>query len=949
MCASAIFAAHFVLATVACPLAAADDNTLPLSRRIDAHLTPVSGITPPRCSDAEYLRRVSLDLTGQPPTADQVRTFLSDTAPDKRRQLVTKLVRSPHFARHITHRLDVMLMERRANKQVKQDDWRAWLLKRVQENRPYNQIAREILAADGVDPQARPAARFYLDRDSEPNLIARDIGRIFFGRDLQCAQCHDHPLIDDYLQSDYHGLLAFTAPGYAVSVKQGKANVSVYAEKAGGDLQFESVFEKGTGHRTGPRMPGSVALTEPFYYPGDEYTVAPGNNVRSVPKFSRRARLAEHATGGSNQAFNQNIANRLWSWMFGRGLVHPVDLHHPLNPPSHPQLMRELGEHFAATNFDIRGFLHDLALTDAYQRSIDLPGIATAPPPEGEGESAKERLAQLSSESDKQFANALEAWLTAEQKMLPVATEFDAARKKYADEKKKLDAAAAAAAKATADHQSKLRLRDSLKAAADALSAASSQLEADKEVDSALSQIATRLKTATTEEATTRKAMEAKVAAVKAPKQSTDAARLAVDATRTKLAPLHSEVARLEKTVLAARSAFQQAETTHQAWLAREARQETAAALQHFQQQIAALHQALPELRTQHAAAAARVEQAQIALAQSREQHAAATRASEQARRELTIFTRRTAAVAQMQQAVSSARSAATAVVALADAASLPGALNVLETEAQRWQAAATGPTEALAAAKAAEQAANSQLQAATERLEGITAQHSGAVAEVTRIAAAIEKSTASLAQLSASRNENETRLAEQFTKDFTTASLRPLTPEQLCWSILRVTGVYERYRRNEVAALEKEKPLTDAQRKDAAVLESREREIEQRTFDKLKGLLGTFVSLYGAAAGQPQGDFFATADQALFSANAGTLNGWVVPSGDNVTERIMKQTDAGRAAEELYLAVLSRMPAPEETAAVREYLDGRKDDRRQAAQELVWSLITSVEFRFNH
>ena len=103
-------------------------------------------------------------------------------------------------------------------------------------------------------------------------------------------------------------------------------------------------------------MPDGVVIDEPFLLPGEEYEVPPADNVKSVPKFSRRAKLAELATNGSNQAFNRNIVNRLWAHMFGRGLVHPLDLHHPDNPPTNPELLRVLAERFAAMNFDIRSF-----------------------------------------------------------------------------------------------------------------------------------------------------------------------------------------------------------------------------------------------------------------------------------------------------------------------------------------------------------------------------------------------------------------------------------------------------------------------------------------------------------------------------------------------------------------------------------------------------------------
>ena len=348
----------------------ADD---PLRAVIDQRLILVSGFVPAQCSDTEFLRRASLDLIGMPPTADDARSFLNDAAPNKREQLVDRLLASPHYARHLASTLDLMLMERRANTHVTADEWQAWLLKSVRENKPWNVLAKEILIADGDDPALRPAARFALDRASEPNLLTHDISRIFFGRDMQCAQCHDHPLVMYYLQSDYQGLLAFLSPGYALVRKEGDKSITLYAERAGGDLPFESVFIKGTPHRTGARMPEDIVLDEPLFLPGDEYQVAPADNVKSVPKFSRRAKLAELATSGNNAAFNQNIANRLWAHMFGRGLVHPLDLHHADNPATDPELLQILSNRFVVMNFSIRDFLRELALSNAYQRQFDAP------------------------------------------------------------------------------------------------------------------------------------------------------------------------------------------------------------------------------------------------------------------------------------------------------------------------------------------------------------------------------------------------------------------------------------------------------------------------------------------------------------------------------------------------------------------------------------------------
>ena len=226
---------------------------------IDQRLQTPAGVVPVRCSDVEFLRRVSLDLNGMPPTADEARSFLADASDKKRELLVDRLLVSSHYARHMASTLDLMLMERRANTHVSADEWQAWLMKSARENKPWNVLAREILTADGDDPNQRPAARFVLDRGAEPNVLTHDISRIFFGRDMQCAQCHDHPIVADYLQSDYHGLLAYVAPGYTVVRKEGDKQITLYAERAGSDLSFESVFVKGTLHRTGPRMPDDLA------------------------------------------------------------------------------------------------------------------------------------------------------------------------------------------------------------------------------------------------------------------------------------------------------------------------------------------------------------------------------------------------------------------------------------------------------------------------------------------------------------------------------------------------------------------------------------------------------------------------------------------------------------------------------------------------------------------
>lgn len=340
---------------------------------VNRHLALPTGVSLPVASDAEYLRRVSLDLIGMPPSADEARAFLTDPDPAKREKLVDRLLGSPQHTRHLAAALDVMLMERRANTNVSQDEWMAWLMSSVKANKPWNVLLRELLTADGEPGAARASARFLLDRGVEPNVVARDIGRLYFGRDMQCAQCHDSPLTTDFLQHDYQGLLAVASSITTVVRKVDGKDVTLLADRAGSDLTFESVFVKGTAHRTGARLPGGTTLREPFLIPGQEYTVAPADGVRSVPISNRRQWLARTATDGQQRLFNENGANRIWSLMFGRGLVQPLDMLHPDNPAASPELLQELAQHFAASGFDIRGMLRELALSEPYQRPFDLP------------------------------------------------------------------------------------------------------------------------------------------------------------------------------------------------------------------------------------------------------------------------------------------------------------------------------------------------------------------------------------------------------------------------------------------------------------------------------------------------------------------------------------------------------------------------------------------------
>lgn len=340
----------------------------PLHKQINALVGGQPDLESPasdKTTDASFLRRIYLDLAGSIPTAKQTRDFLADTASDKRPKLIDKLLESPRYARHMQVVFDVMLMERRASKYIKADEWEHYLYESFRTNKSWLQISHEILTADGVDGPTRPAARFLLDRELNVDEVTRDVGRMFLGRDLQCAQCHDHPAINDYLQRHYYGLAAFVKRSFVFN--DPKTKKAMIGEKAEGEVEFTSVFTS-EKDKTEPRVLDADPIPDPPS--GDElYKVKPAKDARAIPVYSRRLQLAQSVTDPANLAFRFNIANRLWALMMGKGLVEPLDMWHEGNPPSHPELLDLLATSLWEHDYDIRYLLRELALTDVYQRS----------------------------------------------------------------------------------------------------------------------------------------------------------------------------------------------------------------------------------------------------------------------------------------------------------------------------------------------------------------------------------------------------------------------------------------------------------------------------------------------------------------------------------------------------------------------------------------------------
>jgi Protein of unknown function (DUF1549)/Protein of unknown function (DUF1553) len=351
-----------------------------IDRLIAAKLGNVS--VAKRSSDAEFARRIHLDLIGRIPTRTEIRQFLADASPDKRNELIDRLLESPEYPRHMREQFHVLLMERRGD----DPEWAKFLRTSFETNASWSAMVQAMLHAPIEEETQRGAAYFLTARLTKEGAMAevdvpgltRDVGRLFAGVDWQCCQCHDHLTIDHYKQKDFQGLnLFFTNITPRTDLKFPAIGEKLLTQKQ----DFMSVFDQ-IAMQTGPVVPGRSELEIPAFAKGEEYQEPPDRKTRSpgIPKFSPLAKLAEELPAPDNELFRRHSANLTWFVMMGHGLVHPLDLQHPDNPPSHPELLELLAKEWAANKFDFKWMWRNLARTEAYQRSSTLPAGEPALP-----------------------------------------------------------------------------------------------------------------------------------------------------------------------------------------------------------------------------------------------------------------------------------------------------------------------------------------------------------------------------------------------------------------------------------------------------------------------------------------------------------------------------------------------------------------------------------------
>jgi hypothetical protein len=354
----------------------------PLHQRIDKLIDGGAKSSPasPAVDDAGFLRRAWLDLAGTIPSVDEARKFLDDPATDKRAKLIDRLLAGPEYPRRMAELFHVVLLERLGD----HPDWAKYLETSFAQNKPFDKLAREILRAAPKDEASRGASFFLAKRLENYGQnpvdyagLTRDVGRLFLGKNFQCCQCHDHLTVKEYKQEHFQGLFAFVQSAYLVDA----ASATVGERPPLGKTAFQSVFAK-VRKEIGPRLPGGKEIDVPKLTKAEQFIKPPDLKAKfpGEPRFSPLAELAREVPQSPD--FARNAVNRLWWALMGRGLVHPLDLHHKDNPASYPEVLDLLAKEFVESKYDVKNLLRELALTKTYQRSSELPDGVTKLQPE---------------------------------------------------------------------------------------------------------------------------------------------------------------------------------------------------------------------------------------------------------------------------------------------------------------------------------------------------------------------------------------------------------------------------------------------------------------------------------------------------------------------------------------------------------------------------------------
>lgn len=356
---------------------------------IDKHLAAnwrEHGVSPsPPLDDAQFLRRVSLELGGRIPSYDEARRFLKLKSKTKRADLIDDLLESPDYVSHFyNYWADILRLLERPQRTLVFEPYLWYVKDSIATNKPYDEWVHEMLTADGRLWE-NPAVGFQLRDAGMPLPYVDNTVRVFLGTQIGCAQCHDHPF-DDWTQHQFYELAAFLSGTQLQANATGRVNKDGRPIPGGGArnllreakqqldrpvafVQFVKANTTDVSFRARPlRLPHDyqyddakpLSVVSPKVLWGDVPSAARGDD--------RREQFAAWLTTHDNRQFARTIANRMWKKVMGVGLVEPVDDFQPGNLPSNPELLEQLTDEMLRLDFDLREFIRILVSTDTYQR-----------------------------------------------------------------------------------------------------------------------------------------------------------------------------------------------------------------------------------------------------------------------------------------------------------------------------------------------------------------------------------------------------------------------------------------------------------------------------------------------------------------------------------------------------------------------------------------------------
>jgi hypothetical protein len=337
---------------------------------IDAELKEAKINPAPLADDAALLRRLTLDLNGRIPTPWELDEYVASKNPDKKIKLVDRLMASPAFFRHQALEFTTLLQAEVPGKRGAQGGGlRDYLQTAFTEKRSWDRIFREIMLPDQTNPKEKGAGEFLKSRVKDLNRVTIDVSSLFFGVNISCAQCHDHPHVLDWRQDHFYGMKSFFARTYEKGGFLGERDQGVvkFIPNKGKEKQAKVMFLSGKV----VEAPGLVEVPKEKIKRKDP----PGKGPPPAPKFSLRAKLVELALEPEQREFfARAIVNRTWHRLFGRGLVMPLDQMHSANPASHPALLQWLARDVVEHGYDLRRLVRGLVLSKAYARSSRWEG-----------------------------------------------------------------------------------------------------------------------------------------------------------------------------------------------------------------------------------------------------------------------------------------------------------------------------------------------------------------------------------------------------------------------------------------------------------------------------------------------------------------------------------------------------------------------------------------------